>query len=481
MDTPHDQSKSSKSESSEASVVPALTMPANQPATIVDKPASKEAEAPKSNPFAATKKKEKAKGNPFQKSFDKIRRQRLYLGIGAGIIALLGLIYYFTIASRGAIIILEPKQDFTVTLNDRPTNLKNNRRGLLIPTYPGLYRLKIEKKNYQPFIQDIRVGRGQTITVRPIFALFGEEQASGNSIDYVRPSLDQKSVFYLGDNRRTIYRLEITNQVQVALTDRPLRNVKDIQWSTDTDVSLIVQSDGIYLQEIPKYDFQSQAVLRVGGTDINSPVWDAGNPERMAFIYTPSSGEKSLVFADKRIQKLERKLTDELRDIIDPKLVWSKDSALIMLIGRSSTDSAFNNIWIYTTADGNFKQLTTGGNVLDASFSPNSDIILYESYSSDPTNPLGSVLSTMKIDGSENNPLNITGKVARAAWRDNSSFYLPETSRNALVLYTLDNKRESIPFTFPSTGPIQGMYYFPENKTLIFYTSNTIYTASLAL
>jgi dipeptidyl aminopeptidase/acylaminoacyl peptidase len=273
--------------------------------------------------------------------------------------------------------------------------------------------------------------------------------------------------------------METANKVQIPLTTQPLSNVKDIQWSADTDLALIVQTDGVYLHEIPKFNFATQTIVKIGGTEVNSPVWDPTNPDRLAFIYTPASGEKSLAFSDRRIQTIDRKNID-IDAIPNPRLVWSPDARYLLLIGRA-TNSSQNDLWVYATADGSLRKVTENGGVLDASFSPSGGIILYETYSADPGNPLGSSLNVVRVNGTDRQPLNLAGKVSQAAWKDDSSFFLPEPKQNALILNGLDGSQQALAFSFPDAGAVQGMFYFAQDQTLIFYTSDAIYTAAVAL
>jgi hypothetical protein len=250
--------------------------------------------------------------------------------------------------------------------------------------------------------------------------------------------------------------------------------VSDVQWSSQPDVALITQNDGVYLREIPTFDYQNQTLVKLGGPEIVSPIWDPLDPERMAFAYYPASGEKSLVFTGKHLSPLDRKA--DLSALTNPKLTWSADDAYILLLNRSS-DLTQNNLWVYTTADGSLKQITTGGKITDASFSPDSDIILYESTATSAT----ASLSLIKPDGSSNKTLNIAGKVARAAWKDNSSFFLPNDDDNSLTLYGTDGTKQRAVFAFPTALKIKGMFYFKASKSLIFYTDDSIYTVGLEL
>jgi hypothetical protein len=70
--------------------------------------------------------------------------------------------------------------------------------------------------------------------------------------------------------------------------------------------------------------------------------------------------------------------------------------------------------------------------------------------------------------------------VAKSAWRDNSSFFLPDPESNALLVISTTGGRERIPYTLPQTLTVEGMIYFASTQTLIFYTETAVYTVNLA-
>lgn len=411
--------------------------------------------------------------SPFAQRLSGPLRRSIYIGLSALLLLAIAVIFSSYLDSRGSILILDTTKSLNITLNDKATAVQSDPRGYSIPVYPGVYRLKITKPNYAPFVEDVQVGRKQTITIRPSYSVLGQSgETETNQIDFVQPSPNQKYLFYLGNQRSTIYRLNLSDNTQTPLNEQPLQNVTGVEWSTDPNVALISQTDGVYLHEIPTYDFTSQTLLKLGGPEIISPIWDPLNSDRIAFAYFPSSGEKSLIFADKQAQNLERKA--DLTGFTNPRLIWSTNDASLLILNQSTTGSQ-NNLWLYDTSSGSLSQLTTSGNVTDASFSPNNDIVLYETVGGDGH----ANLNTVSINGSNNHSLNISGDVKEAAWYTDSSFLLPTNNDTVLTLYTLDGQSSDTSFSFPRTSPIQGMFYLPSTHTLIFYTSGTIYTTNL--
>ena len=409
----------------------------------------------------------------------KRNRRLIIIGAIAGGFLLIGALLFAVMNSRkGGIIIPEQNPSgWVIRLNNRIVKPKQQSAGLFISAYPGTYRLIITKPDFQPFVKDITVGKNQNVTVRPVFALLPKESRAGTfSIDYVRPSADQKSLFYLGD-KKFIYRMHIADRKPVQITTTPLNGVRDVQWSGNPDVALVSDSQGALLQEIPEYDFHQQQQIRLGGTEIISPVWDPNDSRRFAAAYAPSSGERSLIFSTKPFDQFNRQL--DISSLTNPKLVWAPDSNSIALINRSP-DYAKNDIWLFRTVDGSLTQLTHSGNVTDASFSPSSDTLVYETVAN-AGSQVDPALNAIKADGSQSKALGINGRVAQAAWRDGNSFFLPDNKSNRLSVYTMDGKKQDLSFAFDAANAVQGMFYFAQSKTLIFYTKDTLYTVNLSI
>ena len=420
--------------------------------------------APQPSPFQQ----QPETGNPFAKQANINRRKRLII-FGGGAVLVIGIVSLFTwLGTLGGILILEPSNDFTVSLNGSKAQLETRKDGIFIRTSPGLYRLELTKAGFAPFDTNVDISRGQTVQIRPIYSVLPKEaQVAGGSVAFVRKSKDQKHIFYLGNNRQTIYQVMIATQQQVPITLQPLASVKDIQWSNAPDLALVVQGDGTYLQEIPVYDFTNQIKTKIAGAEIGSPVWDPNDQNRIAFTYAPGNGEHSLVFSDIHISALDRKA--DIASLPDPRLVWAPNSNYILLIPQGGVADQ-HDLWKYSTVDGSMKRLSTGGSVANASVSPYNGTIIYEQ---------GGNLKTVRPDGSGGHDLQLAGHVAQVAWHDEGSFYLPDNSANVLNLLGLDGKGQKIPFSFPNAA-IQGMNYFPDNHTLVFYTDNSIFLADLS-
>lgn len=419
--------------------------------------------------------------NPFHPFKKQQKKKVLYL-VACAILGILvfGALIVFLFNNQKGTIILKDFNDSTATvsLNGGTIKFSKNSNGLSTTVYPGEYHLTISKPNYINFNQDILVGKGQTIIIRPSFALIptSSDQLQSTTIDFVRPSIDQNALYYLGDNRQNIYRIEITNRVITQITNQPLIGVEDIEWSGNPDVAIIVENSGVYLKEIPRYDFIDQKLIRIGGSEIISPIWDPNDPNRMAFAYEPASGEKSLVSTNPTMSPLDR-LAD-IRQIPNPLLVWSPDSRYIALIGRS-TDYTKNNIWIYTLANGDLTQITKNGYVMNAKFSPDSTWLMFDRLSDNNQLQSTSTIEAIKPDGTSEHNVLSNYRIEQVAWKDSNSFYAPDLKNNTLTLNTVGGGSTTINYTFSNASAVSGMFYFSKSNILVYYTNQGIYTVNL--
>ncbi len=413
---------------------------------------------------------------PTAHPFKQKRQSRhiIMLSIAAAVIVLAVSFFFLYLRSqKTGILILEPTPDLTVLLNGRAAVTEKNERGIYIPLYAGQYRIQLDKPGYLPFVQDIKANPGTLLELRPAFTLLPSVQETvGATIDFVRPSADKRSVYYLGQFRQRLFRLEVANQTTVPLTDQPLSGVSDVQWGINPNVALITQTDGTFLHEIPRFNFQNQIYTKIGGTEIISAVWDPNNSERIAAAYFTSSGEKSLVLANKQFTEITR--VASLPAVPTPKLAWSPDSYYLLLIGRSA-DFAVQNLWTYRLDNGELKQVTTEGGLRDARFSPDSKRILFEKR--DQTGKITRGLynledgSTQAIDG------DIT--LNKTAWKDASNFYEPGPDNQSLVLRNLNGTSERTSLSLPQGESIENMFYFEDPATVIMATRTAVYTVSL--
>ncbi|HSI20188.1 MAG TPA: WD40 repeat domain-containing protein [Verrucomicrobiae bacterium] len=407
--------------------------------------------------------------HPFAAS-KRALRIRGVLITSAVIIAAVSSIFLYTRSRQSTLILQVPQEAITIKLNGVTTKAKPTKQGLRVPVIAGQYKLEVSRPKYLPFSQDIRIPVGETITVRPVFTLapISALQNESATVSFVRPLPDDNLVFYVGDSGTRLYRLETTTQSQVAVSERSISPIRDVQWPISGDVAMVTRNDGVYLLEMPKFDFRTQRFDKVAELEVVSPVWDP-NDDRVAAALMRANGERSLILSDKRFTTMERKA--DMTGFTNPKVVWSPGSRFIAVLNQS-VDASQNNVWIYNLVNGNFVPATDTGNVRSVSFSPDERTLLLERDNL--------ALSLRDLATGKETAIATAGTVATAAWKTSNTFYLPEPTSNSLIQYNLQGNSRKIPYTLPSTSPVQGMFYFERSDSLVFYTEKAVYTVSMA-
>lgn len=408
--------------------------------------------------------------DPFAASRRSLKVRTVLITSTVAIILVVG-VFLYTRSRQSTLVLQVPTAEMTVKLNGNPVTVENDKQGLRLPVIAGQYRLEIDRTNYLPFVQDVTIPVGDTLTLRPVFTLMPitAQQNAGGGISFVRPLPDRDLVFYLGDGGTRLYRVDTAAQSQLAVSEKSISRITDVEWPSRADVALITRPEGTYLFEISKYDFETQRFEKVTGPEVMSPVWDPNDDTRIAAALFMPNGERSLVLSDKRFTNVTRKT--QLTGFSNPKLVWSPDSRYVAVLNRA-TDSTQNNIWIYALADGSFTPVTNGGGIVSLSFSSDARNLLLEKS--------GQQLVVHNLTSGAETKVVEPGTIALAAWRNADSFYLPKPGTNALELHTLSGNVTTIPYTLPNSEQIQGMFYFRQSDSLVFYTGNAVYTVSMA-
>lgn len=413
--------------------------------------------------------------NPFTEK--RKRRHLATVVIATVALAVIAVTVFFVLRSqRSGILLLEEPGTVTIKINGRDVIGQEHSEGIYLPLYAGRYRIQVEKEGYQPFVQDVETQPGTLVRIQPAYALipWTEESPWAGGIEFVRPSRDERSVYFLGDYRQRLFRLEVANQTVIPLTDNPLSRVIDVQWGENPDVALIVQTSGTYLHEIPLFDFQNQIFDQVAGPEVISPVWDPKNSGRLAAAYFPATGEQSLIVADKRFNNIQRLVFLDGR-VPHPKVQWSADGRFLLVLGRSD-NPGLQNIWLYTMENGDFRQLTSNGSVADARITPDGKGVLYAAVDRSGTR-------TRHYLNLENNSVtNVEGdgQLERTAWRDASAFYEPAPDGSGVLVRNVSDGaiRSKIAVSLPQNEAIRTVLAYHSPPRIILATDTAVYTVN---
>jgi hypothetical protein len=227
--------------------------------------------------------------------------------------------------------------------------------------------------------------------------------------------------------------------------------------------------DGVYLHEIPVYNFVTQRFDKVATTEVVSPVWDPTDSNRIAAYLKAKNGERSIILTDKQFSRVIRLFN--LEALPDVVVRWLPDASALLLRGSGSTADT-QKLWLLKLSNSELTALSPTG-VTDALPSPNGQHILYQTGEGETA--LRYLLSVS--DGSVRQ-LAGSGSIAKLAWRDSDSFFEPSSSGNSLTLTSTSGKQTSLPLTTPPAQSITAVCYLAAAKRIVFATSTGLYTVN---
>ncbi len=405
---------------------------------------------------------------PYADPFAKARRARQVRQFGiVGLIfcMAIGGLWWWNRQQVSTLIILDDPTQVAVGINGRQAETISDGDRIVVKLVPGRFRLELQKEGHMPYVGDLTLKPGETLRLRPVFTILPDgEAAGGGTISFVRPVLDQNLLYYVGDGNR-LFRYDLVERLDYAVTERSLSPITGVEWGRDDQVALIAKPDGIYLAEVPIFNFRDQLVRKVATSEILSPVWDPNRDNRLAAAYFSNAGERRLVLTDRTFSALDRKA--DLSQFTKPILTWSSTSKYIAIREGATATS---DVWLYELATGSLRQLTSGGGVTALRFSPDDT---YVTVGGTP----GELRILKTSDGSGSSyPTNAT--VEQAAWFDAKTFILPKPGGTGFQLVGVDNTARELPVTL-AASPLVGIEYFAAKQTLVFYTDRTVFSVSL--
>lgn len=372
----------------------------------------------------------------------------IYLAIAITALALLLLFWLF---SRSFVSIKVTPVNAKVLVDDKVVTVTNGGISRQNVT-PGIHRVTISADNFIGYTQDVDFKRGfmRQITVSLVAIPQPLEIGSGSKL--LSKGKDFDVVNYLSSDSKTLYQAKLgTNDrgdlavlSTLAITDPKLASISQIIWSPARDVALFRKTDNtINIFDFMKYDFIHQTET-AWGNNIASVAW-APDSSEVTYYYT-GGGEQSLILSNIANTSVTRVENFAGTNIVNPLLRWSPDSQHLLIIPQNS-DVSKNNLYVFDAYARTMKAITDTGNIVDANFSPDGNMILYSTYSKDSVNPVTSMLSVMDKDGSNQRSLDLRAEVSKVAWSSDSK-------NIAVATYDSGTQKESI-FNFNTVTKTQ--------------------------
>lgn len=333
---------------------------------------------------------------------------------------LLAVVVLFWVMSRSFVTILLNPKDASISIDGK--SIRPTSSGQIQTNFtPGPHLVRVESDGYTGFSEEINFSRGFAKKINITLSKTESPVVINDDGDFLTRGIDFNDGFYLGNGGKTIYKLKVGfgEQGQIkALENKPvtearLSGAKEIVWSPSKELALLRKNDGsINLFDFMKYDFVHQTETP-WGKDIGAIAWSPDN-SKIAYIYSPASGEKSLVFSNILNTEIERVVNLKEHDIDDPILHWSPDSEHLMIIPRSK-EKEKNNVYLFNAYTRSMSKLTETGNLVDAAFSPDSNSIIYSTLVGSDSH-----LSIMNKDGSDQQDLKLTATINNITWAKDS-------------------------------------------------------------
>ena len=412
-------------------------------------------------------------------------QRSMYFALTAVILAAIFLVW---LLSRSTLAVSVDPENAYVTVDNRPLQL-NTSGDIKTTLSPGNYTLKVEADGYVAQIKEITLRRARTLKLdfklnpapKP-YTITGETDVADN-VQFISEADDFNAIFYLANNGSTLYKAkfnindkdEIENVYNRPISFPPLSGINGIIWSPKKDSAIFKKGASAYFFDFQKYNFVSQQELKYGD-DVGDVAWSPDD-SKIAYYYSPPSGEKSLIFANKTNTEMTRVANLAELGVDNPYLSWSPDSEWLIVIPRNKNYSS-NKIYLFNAYTRSFKEVSDTGNNLEAKFSADGSKILYTTFSSDPNSPVKALVSVMDSDGNNKRGLDLRADMRKISWLNNSNSEIIvatwDGGRQTEAIFGYDivaKKQNSFNYLLPPQNYVRELN-ISANNNLLFYIAN---------
>ncbi len=402
---------------------------------------------------------------------------KIYLSIVVLLLSILGL--YWLLSNSFLALQIAPKNS-TVYIDNVTYKVSQNGR-VKATLSPGTHNIEVNAEGYISFVSNLKFVRSQKKSFRVSLVQIPASTKIIESGKFLSKGPDFNYLYYLDEAGKTIYKdhLILENDAikvneHLPLTNPKISGVNEIVWSPNKELALFRKTNGVYLFDFKKYDFVNQTET-LWGKDIGSIAWSPDN-SKIAYY---STTEKTLIFSNIPNTDLTRVANLSQMGIENPILRWSPDSQWLLVIPRNTSFDQ-NKIYLFNTYSRSFSEGTDTGSQLDAGFSPDSNTVIYGTYSKDPNNPVSSLVSLMKKDGSNKQAMNLRAEISKTAWKKDSknlivATYNDKTSKESLFGFNTENKQKTGFSVNDISGYITSVIISDDENMLIYQTGSGIY------
>lgn len=417
---------------------------------------------------------------PSESTPPKNRKLFFWIGIALGIVALLGLVFYFLIYRGTVNIILNPN-DATIFLNNR--EFKGGR------VRAGNHILKVEKAGFVSLNENFKINIGETknftINLRPTPVLTKIYDGQAN---YLALDQERKSIVFIDTKNGQAYRasLGIGSPIIDQISEQRFTGIDDFNWSPDRLLGFFSKDNQTKQFNFRRIDLVEQQIIpwpegtksidwRPDNTRIAyyfAPLTDDPqkviiniNQKQVERTFTPVKGEKSLITADINNLEYSRVFDFKTTQIVDPKITWSPDGQKILI--QDSKLHIFE-----TSLRDQIKSLEMQDTVVDARWFPDNQSIIFET--------LSGAIKIITLEG-QIVDAGVQGKLKNIALVDGGFIFATQDGSQAkLTKFNLEDqtksefKIDSIPSSLP-----QNLIFYPQENLLYFISQGQIFSLIL--
>lgn len=415
----------------------------------------------------------------------------------AATILIVGIILVFVLLSRSFVKITVIPANARVEINNLVVPLNTTGYGRAT-VKPGDNKIEITADGHIGYSTTVSLKGGKTSTYQielrkdPTPINIGNLEEANNTVQFISPADEDNSMFYLGNNGRTMYKAifniddkgGIVTSLNKPITNPVLSGIKDVIWSPNKAVAIFKKDGGKYtIFDFKKYNFVSQEELNFG-ENIGDLAW-APDDSKIAYYYSTPEGEKSLIFADKANKEMTRVANLAQEGIDNPFLAWSPNSEWLIVIPRNK-DIATNKIYLFNAYTRSFKTVNDSGNNVEAVFNKNGDKIIYSTYSPEPGSAVKQTLSIMDIDGNNKKLINLRAYIPKIMFLNSmessiiAATYDQEIGKESVFLFNLNTKSEDgIKMNLLPKVYVKEMTLSKDDKILFYIANDKFYGLSL--